>query len=536
MPLTLRLLALRGILERAQAEEFLHFKESLLSDPVLLPGIDKATKRICQAILHNEKIVVYGDFDADGVTSVAIVTEGLRKLGAKVSQYLPDRFSEGYGLNTSTLETLASQGANLIITVDCGISSYNEIIRLNELSIDTIITDHHSLPERLPPAHAIINPHLLDNDMFKSLAGAGVAYKLVSYLYGYFGRAAEADEFLALAAIGTVADIMPLVKDNRYIVEMGLRIINKNPSKGLLELIRGAKLNAGDINASRIAWVIAPRLNAAGRLKHANLSYQLLTCQDTQEAMRLASQLDALNSERQALTNQFVQLAKEQVSLTQKILIFENNACPKGVVGLVAGRLCEEFCLPTIAVNTEGDLCVGSCRSIDGFNITQALSSCSELFVRFGGHAQAAGFTAHKENLPAIKDYLENYAREQLSTLDCQPTLQIDAIASLNELSLGAFKEIKRLEPFGEGNSTPIFLSENLRVLDWRLMGKGQEHIFIKFSQDERLLEATGFNLATELFPLIKESLDIVYNLEINDFNGRQTLRAKILDYKIHQG
>jgi len=415
------------------------------------------------------------------------------------------------------------------------ISAINEICRLNELGVETIITDHHLPPTELPAAYAIVNPHLSTKLLFKELSGAGVAYKLISYLYGYLGRSREAEDFLALAAIGTVADIVPLVQDNRYLVEMGLRQINQKPSLGILELLRNAKLSESEVNAGKIAWIIGPRINAAGRLENASLAYRLLTAQDRQEAIALAVQLENLNARRQDLTNRFFQLAKQQVDINQKILFFQDEQCPKGVVGLVAGRICEEYNLPCIAINTEAELCVGSCRSIEGFDITKALVSCSSLLKRFGGHAQAAGFSAKKEQLPAIKAHLERYAYDNLKDRDPRPILHIDTLVKLDELSLEVVTEIKRMEPFGEGNKAPLFLSENLSVLDWRVMGKEEEHMLVKFTDGERLLEATAFNMKAKLSPLMKDRLDIVYNLEINEYNGRRNLRANLVDYRIHK-
>jgi single-stranded-DNA-specific exonuclease len=532
-PLVAQLLYNRGLTEPSQLEPFIIGDKRLSGDPWLLPDMHLAVARLYRALLSGENIAVYGDFDADGITGTALLVQGLSSLGVKVTPYIPHRLTEGYGLKTIALENLHRQGISLVITVDCGITALAEVKRAKRLGLDIIITDHHTPLPEIPPAIAIINAKRMDSDYpFSELTGAGVAIKLLQALFQGIGKERQLDDLLDLVAVGTIADMAPLSGENRYLVKQGLKLINTTPRLGIREIISQAGLSPGSLDAESISWIIATRLNAAGRLAHAMTSYKLLMTDSVQEARGLAIWLEQKNSERQRLTTNVLAKAREQIQAQgiSPLLIASDSNYPVGIVGLVASRLAEEFYRPAIVIRTGEKISSGSCRSIPEFNIILALNQCSRLLSQFGGHSQAAGFILPTNNLARLKQYLSQLAAEQLAAVDLRPQLNIDAEVSLPELSGNTFRTIQQLAPFGRGNPAPTFLSQRTEVVDCRPMGSNGEHLRMKLKQGGVVWDGVGFRLGNYLAE-VSPSLDIVYNLEVDRWGGAERLRLNIIDF-----
>lgn len=533
-PLITQLLYNRGLTEPGQMHSFIAADGALFSaDPFLLPDMDRAVHRVYQALLAGENIAVFGDFDADGITATAVVVQGLTALGARAVPYIPDRASEGYGLTQAALEKLRHQGVSLVITVDCGITNVAPVRAGRKLGLDIIITDHHTPLPELPPANAVVNPKLPgSNYPFPELAGVGVAYKMVEALFLSTGHDHLRDTVLDLAAIGTIADMSPLLGENRWLVKEGLRLINASPRLGLRELSKLAGLNPTSLDAEKISWVIGPCLNAAGRLAHALPGYELLMTGSPERAAELADWLTKKNAERQRLTTSTLAAAREQVMAggISPLLIAGDGGYPVGIAGLVAGRLTEEFYRPAIILRTGEKMSRGSCRSIPEFNIVAALGRCSHLLAQFGGHSQAAGFTTPTSNLPLLKQELATLAAVQLDGIDLRPRLDIDAAVTFRDMAGGTFRLIQQLAPFGQGNPQPAFLSRGVEVADCCTMGGNGDHLRFKLRQGGIAWTGVGFRLGRRLDE-VASPLDIVYNLEVDRWNGTETLRLNVLDF-----
>lgn len=532
-PLIAQLLHNRGLSDPSQVELFITADSRLLGDPFLLPNMHLAVARIYRALLSAESITIYGDFDADGITGTALLVQGLSLLGAKATPYIPHRLSEGYGLKTAALENLRQQGISLVITVDCGITAVSEVKKAKKIGLDIIVTDHHIPAEVIPKASAVINPKLPDSAYpFPELAGVGVAFKLLQALFQSLGQEVQLNNLVDLVALGTVADMTPLLGENRYLVKEGLKLINHSPRLGLREIITQAGLGTGNLDSETIAWVIAPRLNAAGRLAHAMSSYQLLLTESLPEAQGLAQWLQQKNEERQRLTSRVLARARKQI-LAQEIpplLIAGDEDCPAGIAGLIAGRLAEEFYRPTVFIRIGEQISSGSCRSIPEFDIIQALSQCRRLLSKFGGHSQAAGLIMPTRNLLRFKRCLTELAASQLAGVDLHPSLDIDAEVTLTDLGRDILSAIQQLAPFGCGNPTPTFLSRRVDMVDCRTMGSSSEHLRLKLQQGGTAWEGVAFGLANCRDEL-SSPLDIVYNLEIDRWGGQEKLRLNILDF-----
>ncbi len=532
-PLVAQLLYNRGLTEPSLLEPFITGDKRLSGNPWLLPDMHLAVARLYRALLSGENIAVYGDFDADGITGTALLVQGLSSLGVKVTPYIPHRLTEGYGLKVAALENLHRQGISLVITVDCGITALAEVKKAKRLGLDIIITDHHTPLPEIPPAIAIINAKRADSNYpFSELTGAGVAIKLLQALFQGIGKERQLDELLDLVAVGTIADMAPLSGENRYLVKEGLKLINTTPRLGIREIISQAGLSLGSLDAESISWIIAPRLNAAGRLAHAITSYKLLMTDSIQEARGLAIWLEQKNAERQRLTTNVLAKAREQI-LAQGIsplLIASDSDYPVGIVGLVASRLAEEFYRPAIVIRTGEKISSGSCRSIPEFNIILALNQCSRLLSQFGGHSQAAGFTLPTSNLARLKQHLSQLAAEQLAGVELRPQLDIDAEVTLPELSGDTFHTIQQLAPFGRGNPAPTFLSRKTEVIDCHTMGDNGEHLRLKLKQGGIVWDGVAFRLGDHLAE-VSPRLDIVFNLEVDRWGGAERLRLNILDF-----
>jgi len=532
-PLVAQLLYNRGITEPSRIRAFLTGDKCLSGNPSLLPDIHQATTRIYRALLSGEKIAIYGDFDVDGITGTALLVQGLSSLGGKVIPYIPHRLTEGYGLKTSTLENLQQQGISLVITVDCGITAIPEVKKAQKKGLDIVITDHHTPLPEIPPAVAAVDPKLPHSKYpFSELTGVGVALKLLQALLKGMGKEKQADELMDFVALGTIADIAPLLGENRYLVQQGLKLINADPRPGLRELIAQTGLTPGSIDSENVSWVLAPRLNAAGRLAHAMTSYKLLMTDSPQEARQLSIWLDKTNTERQKLTVTALNKAREQI-LAQGIsslLIAGDKDCPLGIAGLVAGRISDEFYRPTIIMRTGDRTSSGSCRSIPEFNIIQALNQCGNLLTQFGGHSQAAGFTLPTENLARFKQCLSQLAATQLEGVDLRPHLDIDAEVVLPDLAGDTFQTIQQLAPFGCGNPSPTFTSHEVEVVGCRTVGNNEDHLKLRLKQGNTVWDGIGFRFGDRLAE-ISSPLDIVYNLEIDKWSGEERLRLNLLDF-----
>jgi single-stranded-DNA-specific exonuclease len=545
-PILAQTLFNRGFTEPDTASQFL--QAARLSDnPFQMKGVNEAVARIRRAIKNKELIIVYGDFDADGVTSTALLVQTLTSLNAVVKPYIPHRVDEGYGLNSAALLKLAHAGAKLIITVDCGIRSVEDVEDGKIAGLDIIITDHHSIGPEIPKAYAVINPKQEDckypEDM---LAGVGVAYKLAQALLTVSNSTdrqkprLKADDLLDLVAIGTVADLAPLNRtENRALVRRGLDIINTANRPGLRALMDVASVKPGSVSAMNIGFSLGPRINAAGRLESAMIAYHLLTSPDHDQALELAEQLQTLNNQRQDLTREAQALIRERVEMQQSdlplIFASDRNFRP-GIVGLVAGRLTEEFFRPTIVME-EGDTeSRASCRSIPQFDITRALDQCADLLVRHGGHAQAAGFTVLNQNVPALKQRLMEIAYDRLAGQELRPILEIDAEADIHHLSETLVAELELLEPTGFMNATPTLMSRNARVLECRTVGKEGNHLKLKLARaGQPPLDAIGFSLG-EWSREMPDRIDVAYQLEINEWNGYRNLQLNLQDIRPANG
>jgi single-stranded-DNA-specific exonuclease len=450
-----------------------------------------------------------------------------------VIPYIPHRLTEGYGLKTAALENLRQQGIGLVVTVDCGITSLSEVKQARKMGLDIVITDHHTPLPEIPPAVAIVNPKLAGSAYpFTELTGAGVAFKLIQAFYQSIGREEPLEELIDLAALGTVADMSPLLGENRYLVKEGLMVMNHSPRLGIRALIEQAGLSGGNLDSECISWTIAPRLNAAGRLEHAMSSYKLLMTNSPIEARRLARWLEQKNTERQKLTASTLARAREQVLSRgiSPLLLAGDKDYFIGIAGLVASRLAEEFYRPAVVIKTGEKVSIGSCRSIPEFNIIAALKESQHLLSQFGGHSQAAGFTLPTQNLPRFEETLLDLATAQLKGVDLCPSLDIDAEVTLSGLGGDTFQITQQMAPFGRGNPVPTYLSRRVEVIDCRTMGNGGEHLRLKLRQGDTRWDGVAFRQGDCLAD-VAPSLDIVYNLEIDRWQGKETLRLNILDF-----
>ncbi|MCJ7511166.1 MAG: single-stranded-DNA-specific exonuclease RecJ [Dehalococcoidia bacterium] len=518
-PLIRHLLYHRGVRSEDEAARFLFLEHRPECDPHLLPGVERAVERLSAAIAGSECIAVFGDFDVDGVTAAALLAEALAELGARVITYIPNRFSEGYGLNVDAITSLRQRGASLLLAADCGTSSVQEVEHACRLGMDAIILDHHAIPPKLPPTVALVNPKLLPDAGQESplgdLASVGVAYKAMAALYQAMGRAWQPQRFLDLVAIGTVADVAPLVGENRYLVKEGLAAIARAERPGLCALIGVAGLRPEGVDSEAIAYTLGPRLNAAGRLADANLSLRLLLTQDEGEAAQAARQLNTLNQERQRQTEQALATAAELLTAedAQASLIFVGHPdISEGIVGLVAGRLADERYRPVIVYQRGESESRGSCRSIPEFNIVAALGRQAHLLVRYGGHARAAGFTVANANLLALKEGLMGQAASELAEAELSPALAIDAELPLSHLRGEDIRWLQRFQPHGQGNPEPTFLSRGVFVAEARLLGNNGQHLRLKLKDGPVTWPAIAFDMGERAVEA-GQRVDVVYSL-----------------------
>jgi len=525
-PLIRRLLAQRGVRNEQEAARFLFLEPWPEADPLLLPGLEPAVGRLAQAVAQAETVAVFGDFDVDGITAAALLTEALRELGATALPYIPDRFREGYGLNVSAIADLAARGAALLVAADCGTSSVAEVAEANRLGMDVLVLDHHAIPQELPASLALVNPKLGgEGNPHADLASVGVAYQTVAALYRALGRPWDGQRFLDLVAIGTVGDLVPLLGENRHLVRLGLAALRRTQRLGLRALMAttaGLRPEAVDVEA--IAYGLAPRLNAAGRLAHAETSLRLLLTTDAAEAEQLAAQLNALNQERQRQTERALALASGLLAAEDPggllpLILIAHPEIPQGIAGLVASRLVDERYRPAVVCQTGDGESRASCRSIPEFDIVGALRRQEPLLVRFGGHRMAAGFTAANENLPALKQALLDYAGEALAGVELSPALDIDAEVPLGRLRGEEIRWLQSFAPHGQGNPEPTFLSRGALVVEARAIGNAGRHLRLKLKDGPVTWPAVAFDLG-EAAVEQGQRVDVVYTLAADRRGG----------------
>jgi len=559
-PLLLQVLYNRGIRSADEIKPFLTGSDAVRENPYKLRDMPQAVVRLVDAIKQKETICVYGDFDADGVTATALLTTALQSAGGRVGPYIPDRVDEGYGLNMEAMDRIAAK-ADLMVTVDCGIRSVAEVAHAKALGLDVIVTDHHSVGPDLPPALAVINPRRKDcTSNFERLAGVGVAFRLSQAVLRAVSQqkwsnltpaqAGEIEEsLLDYVAIGTVADVMPLLGENRSLVQRGLAQLNNTERPGLQALMAKSDTRPGSVDATAIAFRLAPRINAAGRLSQTTLAYRLLRTRDKSEAHKLSGQLESLNQQRRDITAA-AQTEAEQLLLgpdgdeteaARNLCFVSSPNFQSGIVGLVAGRLMDRYYRPAIVIERGDDESRGSARSIAEFDISSALDEVSGLLLRHGGHSRAAGFTVETARLDEFRAALNGVAERELSQEEnLRPTLDVDAEVALNEINWALQEQFARLEPTGQENPAPLLLCKNCRIREIKKMSAGK-HMRLTLdmakgqgSKNDQVVEAVAFNLGEWTKVLTEESLvDVVCQVEANEWQGRRRLQLNVQDLRL---
>ncbi|MGT2907176.1 single-stranded-DNA-specific exonuclease RecJ [Streptococcus dentiloxodontae] len=521
----------RGIETQEALQAFLGADLSQLHDPYLLNDMDKAVERIFRAIEKGEQILVYGDYDADGMTSASIVKEALEMLGAEVQVYLPNRFTDGYGPNESVYNYfIAQQAVSLIITVDNGVAGHEAIASAQEQQVDVIVTDHHSMPAELPEAFAIIHPNHPDADYpFKDLAGCGVAFKLATALLESIPT-----EMLDLVAIGTIADMVSLTDENRIMVKMGLEMLKQTERIGLQELLRVSEVDSATVSEETIGFKLAPQLNALGRLDDPNPAIELLTGFDEEEALAIAQMINGKNDERKELVQVIFDEAMAMVDPDKPVQVLAKEGWHPGVLGIVAGRIMEQISQTVVVLTIEDGLAKGSARSLESIDIFDALSSHRELFVAFGGHSGAAGMTLPEENLTALSKTLSAYLYEHAIDTKQKNSLLLDEELHLSELSFDMLKGLNKLAPFGMDNKKPVFWLRDFQVLQARTMGQNGAHLKFKVKQTDSQYDVVAFNQGA----LVQEfqqaqGLELAVTLSVNQWNGNTSLQLMLVDARV---
>ncbi len=560
-PLIARLMVNRGISNPSDARSFIACDLSLLSDPDIFTQMDKAVGRVRVAIKGREKIVVYGDYDVDGVTGASILYLALRELGAEVEIYIPDRMSEGYGLNTKALETIKAAGAKLVISVDCGITAVQETRHARSIGLDLIVTDHHEFdsapasergPESshdtiLPDAYALLHPGLVSSavshnlrESVRVMTGAGIAFKFAQALLGVGSEDERLTTYLDLVTLGTIADVGRITGENRILVKHGLDRMSSDRQAqrpGIAALKHVANLKDKKIGVGTVGFTLAPRINASGRLDRADTSFQLLTTNSREEAMKLASALDAVNRKRQSveegIREEAFRLCRMIDTVASGAIVLSSNVWHAGVIGIVASRLAEEFYRPTALICLQEGVGRGSARSIPGFDLHEGLVACSDLLLGFGGHQFAAGFTIAEGNIPEFRERLSALVLERMGTRGFVRTISVDSAVTLDELTLDLMEKIEQLAPFGQGNPEPRLGARGLSVVSSRIVGNN--HLKLRLRQSGGVsLGAIAFNRADVLKKTVHDGarLAAVFTPRINTWNGNTAVELEIRDIK----
>jgi single-stranded-DNA-specific exonuclease len=540
---TARLLCIRGLGELDDARRFLSPSLDDLHDPFALAGMAGAVDRILGAIERKERIAIHGDYDVDGVTSTVILRRALELLGADVTHFIPERLRDGYGLQPAALDRLHADGVRLVISVDCGIRGVEAALHAKALGLDLIITDHHEPDTELPDALAVINPKRHDCSYpDKNLAGVGVALKLVQALCARTGHANWLPAFVKVAAIGTLADVVPLTGENRIIAKLGLGMLSKGPHKiGLRALLDVCGLTGKEIDSYHIGFVLAPRVNAAGRMSTPDIAARLLLAADegmAVEARALAEQLNTENVRRQVEEAEIVAQAKKIVETdleigSRTVIVVAGEGWHRGVIGIVASKLVDAFHRPAIVLSMDGEVAHGSCRSIPSFNMLGALESCAELMVKFGGHKQAAGLTIETGRIRELRARVNDYADHCLEPDDLRPRLWIDGALAFRSINEQVASELTRLAPFGAGNPCPVFRASRVEVIDGPRRIK-ERHLKMAFRQDGRVIRGIAWR-ASEREMFVTEhraAIDLAFSLEQDEWNGERYLQLSVADFK----
>ena len=519
----------RGIVDR---EEFLDPKYIHLQDPLKIPGLKKAVSRIKKAIKNKERLGIFCDYDADGIPGGAILYKTLSKFTKNLHYSVPMR-EEGYGLNRSAVEFFKSSGVTLLLTVDCGVRNFEEIKYAKELGIETIVTDHHQLGDKLPDAFAIIHPLIKKENKleFRDYSGGGVAFMLAREL---LAGNKEEKLLLDLAAISTIADVVPLVSDNRSIVKFGLWVLNRTQNVGLRELMSVSNLEIGKIGTYEIGFILAPRINAAGRISEPQVSFELLTTSDRGEAKRLAKELNRLNGERQDLLEKAIVEAEEMVLKgglqRNKIIVLKKEGWPQGIIGLVSAKITEKFYRPSIVISEIEGKMHGSARSIKGINITEIIGKTAEYLTSYGGHSQAAGLSLDRENFDGFERAILKESKK-LNDKFFEKQLIIDALLKIEQVDLNLAEMQEKLEPFGPGNPRPTIALEDVEVLNLRNVGKTQAHAKAEICKGDHKCSIIGFNYERNGWKLEEgKKYDVAFSIKINEWNGSKKVDLVISD------
>lgn len=527
------ILSNRGIIEEKQIKKFLDPKRTDFYNPFLMPDMESAVNRILKAIENNEKIIIYGDYDVDGITSVTVLKSFFQDRGIHVDEYIPNRLNEGYGLNKTAIEKISKQKYMLMITVDCGISAIEEIDYANQLGIETIVTDHHEPGNELPKALAVVDAKRKDNKYpCRNLAGVGVVFKLIQALSIKLNLdEKEYLKYLDIVCVGTISDIVPLEDENRVIVKLGLKLVSQTRNLGLREILKLSGYQ--QIDSTTISFGVAPRINACGRMGHQEDALKLFTTKDINEVIKLAEKLNEYNKERQDIEkniyNEAIEIIdKDDLDKKNTIVVMGKN-WHHGVIGIVSSKITELYFKPSILLCEEDDHGKGSGRSIPGFDLYKALTECKDTINKFGGHSMAVGINVKKEQFNEFRNKLEEIAKEQ-HIEEIVPILNIDAQVELDEINKDMVNSLKELEPYGEGNKMPIFAFKNLRIDSIRALSEGK-HLKLTLKDKKNIVNAIGFNLGYLSSEYkIGDKIDVVGNLEINSFNGVDNLQINIKD------
>lgn len=538
LPVTAQLLINRGLVSPDKAFSFFRPNLTDLHDPFLLKDMDRTAERLSSAIRNREKIAVYGDYDVDGTTSTALLYLFFKEIGVDVLYYIPDRKSEGYGLNTEALKKLAAGGVRVVITVDCGSSNHAEAEEAASLGLDLIITDHHEISaEGYPSAYAVLNPKRQDCPFpFKNLAGVGVAFNLLMGLRAilrseswYTGPVPNLKRFLDLVSIGTVADVVPLVDENRIFVSYGLKELETTTRPGLRALKEVSGLKSGRLTAGNVAYQLAPRINAAGRLSRATTALRLLTSESYSEACSLACALDTENRSRQKIEDKILNEAVAMAAdfEAHKGIVLFSDSWHSGVIGIVASRLVDRFSKPAVMIAVEGDVAKGSARGVKSLSILDALQACSGHLDRFGGHKAAAGLTLARQRLAVFREEFVRYLDGMLTDEDLTPEIELDAVVSLGDITGRLVSEIESLAPFGCANREPLLCVEDADITDAQVVGT--KHLRFKVSQNGSTRGGIGFGLA-DLHPISGRGYSVAFSPYIDEWRGTRSLRLRIKD------
>jgi single-stranded-DNA-specific exonuclease len=537
-PLVARLLLLRDVAEPEAAERFLHPSLAHLHDPYRMADMARAVERLRRAIESQEKILIYGDYDVDGTMAVVVLLTALRGLGACVEAHIPHRLTDGYGMRVPVVERAHAGGYRVVLSVDTGIREHAVLERARELGLDCIVTDHHLPEDRLPPACAILNPRRGDCGYpEKNLSGVGVAFKLAQALLGERWSARHVQSYLKIVALGTIADVVPLVGENRVIAHFGLAGLREPSQPGLAALLAVAGLEGREVGTGDVAFRLAPRVNAAGRMENARDVIELFTTSDTARARAIAARLENLNCERQRVEDEILaaivgRMGKEPAKSRQSSLVFAGEGWHRGVIGIVAQRIVDRYYRPTLVIGVENGEGVGSGRSITGFHLLEALNETSDLFERYGGHAQAAGFAIPASRIKELEARFEAHARATLTPQELEPALRVDGEVNLGELRLKLYEEVKRLEPYGFGNPTPVFAARDAVLLAPPRVLK-EKHLKLRVGQGTSSFDALGWGMAGRAAGLsMGDRVDLAFTLDENHYQDSTTLQLIIKDFK----